>query len=119
MQSVSCALDSSETLASFMVNGIPDPVRFGAAVGQLLSRAAENAQYMRIYGEMVAELWDEGNVVGAIALEDLWNNLATRYPFSLLCGYPARVFDTAVSAARFWKIFEHHAKMIHLGLGNR
>lgn len=34
------ALGSSETLASFMVNGTPDPVRFGAAVGQLLSCAA-------------------------------------------------------------------------------
>ena len=32
-------------------------------------------------------LWKEGRTEGAIKLEMLWNKLATRYGFALLCGY--------------------------------
>jgi hypothetical protein len=34
-------------------------------------------------------LWDDGLVGAAIRLEELWNYLADRVPFSLLCGYPS------------------------------
>ena len=43
-----------------MVDGMPDAVRFRAVIGQLVSRAAENTRDVRIYGEMVTVLWDEG-----------------------------------------------------------
>ena len=42
---------------------------------------------------MVALLWEAGQVSLAIELEELWNGLAVRFPFSLLCGYPASVLD--------------------------
>jgi signal transduction histidine kinase len=42
---------------------------------------------MRIFGEMVALLVAQGNPDAAIRLEALWNELQTKYPFSLLCGY--------------------------------
>lgn len=87
------ALDVSAALATFMVDGMPDAARFRTTIGQLVSRAAENEHNVRIYGEVVAVLWDEGNVTAAIALEDLWNDLSSRYPFSLFCAYPMRVQD--------------------------
>ena len=42
---------------------------------------------------MVALLWEAGQVSLAIELEELWNGLAARFPFSLQCGYPASVLD--------------------------
>ena len=43
---------------------------------------------VRAFGEMVALLWDDGNVAGAIELEGLWNDLLEHERFTLLCGYP-------------------------------
>jgi hypothetical protein len=76
-------LDASELLAKFMVDGMPDAARFRAAIGQLVSRATESACDVRICVEVVVVLWDEGKVAAAIALEDLWNDLATSDPWSL------------------------------------
>jgi anti-sigma regulatory factor (Ser/Thr protein kinase) len=44
---------------------------------------------------MVALLWDEGNVPGAIALESLWNDLAEHHRFTLLCAYPTASLGAA------------------------
>lgn len=106
------ALDASEALTTFMVDGMPDAARFRTTIGQLVSRAAERARNVRIYGEMVAVLWDEGNVAAAIALEDLWNDLATRYPFSLFCAYPMCAFETDASAEGFRTICGQHSTVL-------
>lgn len=108
-------LDASEALATFMVDGMPDAARFRVAIGRLVSRAGENARDLRIYGEMVAVLWNEGNVAAAIALEDLWNDLATSYPFSLFCAYPMRAFDLDASNEGFRKICGRHSKALLQG----
>lgn len=106
------ALDASEVLATFMVDGMPDAARFRTAIEPLLSRAMEGARNVRIYGEMVAVLWDEGNVDAAIALEDLWNDLATRYPFSLFCAYPMSSFDTDASTEGYPTICGRHSTVL-------
>ena len=106
------ALDASEALSNFMVECMPNAARFRAAMGMLVSRAAEGPRDVRIYGEMVAVLWGQGNVAAAIALEDLWNDLATRHPFSLFCAYPKRAFDTDVSTEQFRKICAQHSRVI-------
>lgn len=95
------ALDASDVLATFMAGSTPDPARFKAAIGSLISQAADGPGEVRIYGEMVAVLWDQGNVEAAIALEDLWNDLSTRYPFLLLYAYPLSAFDTGASTEQF------------------
>jgi hypothetical protein len=106
------SLDTSEALATFMVDDMPDAARFRATMGQLVSRVVENARDVRIYGEMVAVLWDQGNVAAAIALEDLWNDLASRYPFSLLCAYPMRSFDTEATTENFRRICGQHSRVL-------
>src|SRR5918997_1610153 len=97
------ALDASEALSTFMVGCMLDRARFRATIGELVARAAEGPRDVRIYGEMVAVLWDQGNVAAAIALEDLWNDLGTKHPFSLVCAYPIQAFDTESSAEPFRK----------------
>jgi PAS domain S-box-containing protein len=48
---------------------------------------------------MVEVLWREGNAAAAIRLEELWNELASQHPLSLLCAYSLSVFDGDESAA--------------------
>ena len=67
----------------------PDPLMFKSNVGDLIERLCLGRVPcpIRVYGEMVDLLWQEGNSDGAIRLEILWNQLASAYEFSLLCGY--------------------------------
>jgi hypothetical protein len=83
------AMDASETLDRFTVNGMPDSDAFMQTVGRVLEEASADGSPLRVFGEMVALLWTYGNVVGAIELERLWNQVALTRQFRLLCGYPA------------------------------
>lgn len=82
-------LDAEETLTSFVVDGVPDQAAFERVVGGLVRDAAVGGRPVRIFGEMVALLWDRGLVTAAIELETYWNDLARRIPFSLFCAYPS------------------------------
>ena len=82
------SVDAAETLARFMVDGSPDATKFEASVGELLRQVCATSVPVRVFGEMVALLWDEDNVAGAIALEELWNQAADEHTFHLLCAYP-------------------------------
>ena len=81
-------LDARETLATFMVNGQPDPDFFKASAGSAIAKVACGRRTtIRAYGEMVDVLWKDGMSAAAIKLEMLWNRLANTHDFSLLCGY--------------------------------
>lgn len=86
--------DATELLNCFMAGDRLDGPRFRETAGHLIGRAAGAGQPVRIYAEMVAVLWDAGQVTLALELEARWNDLAARMPFSLLCGYPARLLAT-------------------------
>lgn len=102
-------VDAEELLSRFMVDGTPDPIRFHTTVGDLIAGAAGPGRTVRIYGEMVAVLWAEGNLAAAIALEDLWNDLGSSQPFSLLCAYPTTAFDSLAATGLFRTICEQHS----------
>ena len=87
------ALDASETLARFMVNGAPDPRAFLRTVAPVLDAAAADGTPLRLFGEMVGLLWSYGNAVGALELETLWNRIAVDRHFQLRCGYPASILS--------------------------
>jgi anti-sigma regulatory factor (Ser/Thr protein kinase) len=91
-------LDAVEALSTFMVAGRPDQGRFEAHIGSLVDAAGEDGCPVRIFGEMVAMLWDDGNVAGAIQLEQLWNDVARSRPFSLMCAYPTTALGSATLA---------------------
>lgn len=106
------AFDAAELLATFMVGGSPDVGRFRDGIGAVIERAALAGRRVRVYGEMVALLWEARDVPSAIALEDLWNDLAARHEFALLCAYPMRAFAHGASAAAFNRICEQHTTVI-------
>ena len=89
-------LDARATLARFMVEGMPDSDAFDASVGVLISRLVKEHRagtLIRAYGEMVDLLWKDGRAEAAVRLEVLWNRLAARHGFALLCGYAMGNFD--------------------------
>lgn len=106
------AFDAAELLGIFMVDGLPEPTRFRAAVGTVVEWAGSGGRRLHIYGEMVALLWELGQVPAAIALEDLWNDMAASFEFSLLCAYPMRVFEDEASAVSFTAMCEQHTSVI-------
>lgn len=84
-------LDARDTLASFMEGGRPSAELFDATVGSAFERVTSDRRYVtvRAFGEMVDLLWRDGKMQAAIELEELWNSLASRYSFALLCAYAA------------------------------
>ncbi len=104
------SVDAAETLAKFMVGGMPDERRFVAVVGGIIARAARRPRTsVRVFGEMVGLLCAEGNHDAAVRLEQLWNDLALQLPFSLLCAYPIGAFGSEAHAAPFLKICGAHS----------
>jgi hypothetical protein len=100
-------LDARDTLDCFMLNGRPDPVRFRQTVGAAIERVSQNGDELvvRAYGELVDVLWRVGECDAALQLEILWNELATRYAVSLLCGCAMAGFDE--SAGHELVCFQH------------
>ncbi len=82
-------LDAAETMSSFMPDGQVDCDAFHRVIGSTVRAAGAGSRPVHAFGEMVAVLWDAGDVLAAIELEKLWNELGCELPFSLLCGYPS------------------------------
>jgi MEDS: MEthanogen/methylotroph, DcmR Sensory domain len=83
------ALDASGTMDQFMVAGWPSAASFWQVIRPIIAEAARAGKPVHVFGEMVALLWDFGQVNAAIEVEAMWNELAAQYSFSLLCGYSA------------------------------
>jgi DcmR-like sensory protein len=102
--------DAGQTLAALMEGDLPSPDRFEQVVGGLIDAVATRfpEQTIRAFGEMVDLLWQRGCKQGAIALEELWNELQRTRPFALLCGYHLDIFDVQVQAQALPELFRSH-----------
>jgi PAS domain S-box-containing protein len=109
-------LDAQETIVKFMVEGWPDEALFRSAIEPCLQRAesslAEHAPPVLVFGEMVSLLWNEGKTEAAIRLEQLWNTLARRHPFSLRCAYPIRCFGQDAGGELFHRVCAEHSEIV-------
>jgi hypothetical protein len=103
-------LDARQTLKLFMEGGLPDRELFMATVGSVFELVLEKRQYLlvRAFGEMVDLLWKDGNADGALQLEQLWNELGTKYKYSLLCGYSLENFLHETGVSDFRRVCDHH-----------
>lgn len=87
------AIDTEWGLANLMVKGWPDEQRFVDLTDLLLRRAGANFRRVRIFGEMVAVLWDRGQTAAVVRLEQMWQQLCSANWFSLYCAYPKAMFN--------------------------
>jgi PAS domain S-box-containing protein len=107
------ALDAVEVLSKIMVDGLPDASRFDEIVGGIIAgtRAVvkDPNSEVAIFGEMVSLLSARGRLKAAIRLEQLWNELATKYAFSLRCGYPIANFGGEENAQALIRVCAEHS----------
>jgi signal transduction histidine kinase len=107
-------LDARETLATFMAHPTPDRDRFQRSVGTVVEGfvRASGSHGVRAYGEMVDLLWKDGNIEGAIQLEELWNDLQQTHRFALLCAYAMGNFYKASHSQAFDHICHKHTHVL-------
>jgi hypothetical protein len=105
-------LDAHDVLELFMVDDAPNTRAFEENVGRFIGQMLHGRPRatLRAYGEMVDILWKQGRADAAIRLEILWNRLAKRYGFSLLCGYCMGNFYK--QAERFEEVCRQHTHVI-------
>lgn len=106
------SIDARAALSKLMVDGLPEPKRFAEFVGSMITEAARGPRHVRVFGELVALLWAEGNRAAAIRLEELWNDLAKTHSFSLFCAYPMHGFSREVYEVEFGEICQQHSRVI-------
>jgi signal transduction histidine kinase/ActR/RegA family two-component response regulator len=106
-------LDAARTLATFMRDDWPDATCFSRSVGRIVERATDGGRCgIRAFGEMVSLLWADDRRDAAIRLEQLWNELAGRTKFSLLCAYPLAAFGHEADGAKLFQICGEHSDVI-------
>jgi signal transduction histidine kinase len=115
------SLDALETLSKFMLDGSLNEAIFTEFMGGLFARATSKAEdpnpeaqapRLAVFGEMVAQLWAQGNAPAALRLEQLWNALAETHAFSLHCGYQIKDFYREEHGDLFLRICQEHSGVI-------
>jgi anti-sigma regulatory factor (Ser/Thr protein kinase) len=105
-------LDAAEMLARLMRDGCVDRAAFFEVVGAVVRQAAAAGRPVCAYGEMVALLWEAGDVIAAIELESLWNELATEVPFSLYCAYRSESVEGREHADALERVCHQHSAVV-------
>jgi anti-sigma regulatory factor (Ser/Thr protein kinase) len=106
-------LDAAETMSRFMPGGQIDREAFHRVIGSTVSSAVATGRSVWAFGEMVSVLWDAGDVLGAIELEKLWNELGQELPFSLLCGYPTASVAGSEHAEALGEVCHLHSAVLN------
>jgi len=109
-------LDARETLSAFMEAGHPNRDMFFATVGSVFEQVLKKRHYLvvRAYGEMVDLLAKDGNMEGAMLLEGLWNEIAAKHAYSLLCGYSLDNFLHEPGPEDLKRVCGHHTNTLPL-----
>jgi hypothetical protein len=107
-------LDAARLLAGFMEGDRPSAPAFERVVGPVLDGVGDRfpGREIRAFGEMVDLLCEQGRLDAAVALEELWNELARSRRFSLLCGYHLDVFDRAAQRTPLPQVCRLHSHVM-------
>jgi hypothetical protein len=109
------ALDAGQTLRELMTADKLDSAAFDRVIGAAIRAAGAGGRPVRAFGEMVALLWDDGLVNDAVQLEAMWEDLGSRHPFSLFCGYRADSATRDLDA--FAEVCRLHGEIVGAGSG--
>lgn len=106
-------LDVADTLATFMVNDMPDPALFLKAASDLVLSAAKASkeEHPRVAacGECAPLLWAQGKAEAAILLEHLWDEVAQTHNLAILCGYSTKGFLREQDSQIYQRICAEHS----------
>ena len=106
-------LDVAEALSAFMVNDLPDSVRFRKFMGDRIALAAKatKAKHPRIAacGEMALALWAQGKADAAIQVEQVTDEIAKTCNVDILCGYVLNRFQREQESHIYERVCAEHA----------
>jgi DNA-binding NarL/FixJ family response regulator len=110
------SLDVADVLSTFMVNDLPDPVRFQKIAGNLVAAAAKAAkgQPPRIAacGECAPTLWVQGRAEAAVQVEQLWDGIAKTCDIDILCGYVLKSGQPEQEGQIYHRICAEHSSVL-------
>lgn len=106
-------LDVDETLSTFMVNDLPDAVRFMKVFGDLLASVtkAGNGKHPRVAAcaEFAPALWAQGRADAAVQVEHLTDEIAKTCNVDILCGYLLKSFQREQECHIYERICAEHS----------
>lgn len=105
-------LDAEETLAAFMVAGMPEWTSFHGTCGGAIAELRLQYPAVRAYGEMVDVLWQQGKRNAAVRLEEFWNELGKLQTFSLLCAYCMDPLDASAYGGALESVCKVHTHLV-------
>jgi DNA-binding NarL/FixJ family response regulator len=115
-------VDVDEALSTFMVNDLPDPVRFLKVFDDVLASAtkAAKAKHPRVAacGEFAPTLCAQGKVDAAIQVEHLTDEVARTQDVDILCGYVLNSFQPAGERQIYERICAEHSAVRSLSTGD-
>jgi DNA-binding NarL/FixJ family response regulator len=107
--------DTAEMLSRFMVNDLPDPVRFLKVTGDVLAAAAKAAkgEHPRVSacGECAPALWAQGKADAAIQIEHLWDEIAETCQVDVLCGYVLNSLERETESDFYQRVCAEHSSV--------
>ncbi len=110
------SLDAVEALSKFMVHGgrtrLVSPISSAASSGAPRRLPKETKEALRSLERWSPSYGRRGKSEAAIQLEELWNDLRQKHPFSLLCAYPIAAFNRTEHEEPFLKICARHSGVI-------
>ena len=106
------SLNAVELLPKLLEDGIPSAKLFERHVGLEVARLTAGERPLYAFGELVALLTAQGKADSAIQLEALWNSLAERFSFRLLCAYSMKDFAVASASSPFLHICQAHTRVL-------
>lgn len=104
------ALEAETVLPRLLWRELPDAGRFDLQIATPLRQLASSAPGVRVYGELVDLLAEQGRFSAAEALEHLWNGLREELPFTLLCGYSSVCFGAPDATRALQRLCHTHTR---------
>lgn len=105
--------DSVESLSRFMTGDMPDESRLTRIATELIMQAAAAGQgrdsRVAMCGELAPVLLAQGNVEGAIRVEQLFDNIVRTRHVDVLCGYLSSTFQPGQNYQAFERVCAEHS----------
>jgi hypothetical protein len=107
-------VDADELLPRFMREAMPDAPVFLGLAADVITRARGAGRYPKVrwWGEMVNVLWERGDVVASMNLEDLFDQLAHAHDIAIFCSFLMDNFNGEVHARMLPRLGENHSHLI-------
>jgi DNA-binding NarL/FixJ family response regulator len=114
-------LDAAETLSKIIVDDLPNALRCGQLVNDVVSKntASANGENRRVVfcGECAPTLLGQGKSEAAVQLEHIWDEVTRTHSADTLCGYVWDTFSDRQMNPVFQRICAEHSAILGRELG--